>query len=70
MVSHMEVKPKKITNKDKKWINDYLKEHFGPDAVFDYNERSVKLYDNDILIKPEFLHLLSKFKVIVIPSLF
>lgn len=62
--------PKKITNKDKKWIDGYVKEHFKGNVVFNYNERSLLLYNNDVLTDVKFLNLLTKFKFNIIPSLF
>jgi len=65
-----EITPKLVKYKDKKWINAYLKEHFGEEVNFDYEEKTLKLCNNEILSHPKFITLLTKFKFFVQPSLF
>ena len=62
--------PKKIKFSDKKWINSYLKEHFGENVNFDYDEKMLKLCDNEVLNHPKFISLLKKFRFWILPSLF
>lgn len=65
-----EQQPKKIKPSDKKWIKDYVKEHFGESVNFVYEERMLKLCDNSVLNDPKFLTLLQKFQFWILPSLF
>lgn len=65
-----DITPKTVKFKDKKWINAYLKEHFGEEVNFDYEEKTLKLCNNEIINHPKFISLLCKFKFFIQPSLF
>lgn len=65
--------PQKIKKSDEKWIRKYIDENFNSggnvDVVLDFNERTLKLYNNELLTHPKFISLLQKFKFYVQPSL-
>lgn len=62
--------PKIPTIRDKKTINDVLKDNFGHEASYNHEEKTIYLCNNDILNHKEFVSLLTKYKVFINPSLF
>jgi len=61
---------RKPNGKDKQEIKEILKSNFGNEARYIAEQNVIILCNNDILIHPEMLLLLVKYKIFIQPSLF